>query len=195
MGLFRSIGRFLFGRKPRVQQVPRFTSGQESALSRLLSAGMSDTDPAALESRYKNLFERDIVPGLAERFTSMGGGQRSSGFEESLRRGGGNLSEQLAGLRMQSGMQKLGYGLQPRFDNVMTPGSPGLLGGLGGGLGTLLGGQLGGMLGGGMGGGQQQSANDRLIRSFSSRYAPGQPQGVTRGLNPILLRLLEGIEL
>ena len=202
MGFLSSIGRMFTGSKPKMEQVKRFTPQQESALNQLMQRGMADTDVGGLEKRYRHLFERDTVPDIAERFTAMGGGQRSGAFEESLRRGGLELSEQLAGLRHQSGMQSLGLGLQPQFDNVMTPGSPGLLGGLMGGLSGMLGGKIGGMFGmggggGGMGGGMGQvpAYAPRQQYAPSGRYMPGQPRGMQKGMNPVLLKILQGIQL
>jgi len=201
MGLFSSIGRMFTGRKPKMEQVKRFTPQQEGALNQLLSQGMKDVDPAALEQRYRHQFERDTVPDLAERFTSMGGGQRSSAFEESLRRGGLELGEQLAGMRMQSGMQKLGMGLQPQFDNVMTPGSPGLLGGLMGGmsgmLGMGLGSRFGGMMGMGSGmGAQQYAPQQQQYAPPRGAFLPGQPRGGRggRGINPVMLKIMQGLQ-
>ena len=231
MGLFRSLGRFFTGTKSRTRQIPRFNPAQNAALEQLLSRGMRDTDVSGLEQKYRNEFERDTVPGLAERFTSMGGGQRSSAFEESLRRGGTGLAEQLAGLRYNAGAQGLGFGLQPRFDTVVEPGRPGFLGSILGGLGGL-----GGLLGGSSNrsqpqvskspampmpgntsftqqssGGQQGMSLEGLLQSGllggllgerlkgdgqdDNTYMPGQPQGLTIGMNPVLRRILEGIQL
>lgn len=206
MGFFRSLGRLFGGRKPKAQQVKRFTPQQESALNQLMSRGMAATDMGGLEKKYRGLFERDVVPGLAERFTAMGGGQRSSSFEESLRRGGLGLSEQLAGLEHQGGMQALGLGMQPRFDTVMTPGSPGMLqglmGGVGGMLGMGLGGKLGGLLGLGRGAGQGMGlgmgygmGQRQPYAPSQGRYMQGQPRGMQKGINPVLLKILEGIQL
>lgn len=191
MGLFKSLGKMFLGSKPKVEQVKRFTPGQEAALNQLLGQGMADTNIEGLEKRYRSLFERDVVPDLAERFTSMGGGQRSSSFEESLRRGGTDLMEQLAGLRHQSGMQKLGFGLQPQFDTVMTPGSPGLLSGIMSPLGGMLGQKLGGM----MGLGTPQYQRPPMYAPPQGQYLPGQPKGQRKGINPVLLKILEGIQL
>jgi len=193
MGFFRSLGRMFTGRKPKVEQIQRFTEPQQAALSQLLSQGMRDVDPALLEKKYRGQFERETVPGLAERFTAMGGGQRSSAFEESLRRGGLDLAEQLAGLRAQTGMQKLGLGLQPQFDTVMTPGSPGLLQGLMGGVTGVLAGGLGSRLGGMLGLGRQMAP--RSYVPPKGAYLPGQPRGIRKGISPVLLKILEGIQL
>jgi len=204
MGFLSGLGKMLFGKKPgkpEFKQLQRFTPEQQSSLSQLLSQGMADTDPSLLEDRYRSQFERDTVPGLAERFTAMGGGQRSSAFEESLRRGGLDLAEQLAGMRSQMGMQKLGMGLQPQFDNMMIPGDPGsqgLLGGILGGFAQPFGGQLAKGLGSmiNFGGGRAPSAYRSPLAGMSKgMYASGQPRGARRGVSPVLLKILEGLQL
>jgi len=196
MSLFSSLGRFLTGSRGRTRRMPRFTEGQTGALDTLLQRGMSDTDVTGLEQRYRRLYERDTVPGMAQRFTSMGGGQRSSGFQESLRRGGLDLSEQLANLRHRSGMQSLGFGLQPRFDYMQEPGSQGMLGPLlGAGLGLATGGLGGAAMGlagamGRRGGGQQQQPQMMQAQPMpipQQQAAPEQavaqqPQGELAGL-------------
>jgi len=191
MGLFRSIGRFFGGRRGKFIQSPRYTPGQESALNTLLQQGMSQTDSQALEERYRKQFGESTVPGLAERFTGMGGGQRSSAFAGSLGRAGTDLESQLAALRQQAGMQKLQQGLTQRFDTNYMAGDPGVLGGIAGpALKGLLGGALmgpmgaaAGLFGGGQGGGQNQQ-----------QYAQGQPRGYTgQQTNPSLLKLLFGM--
>lgn len=63
-------------------------------------------------------FEQDIIPGLAERFSGMGG-QRSSAFQQSLGQAGGDLASRLAALgsqhavgQQQAGMQQQGLNQQ-----------------------------------------------------------------------------------
>jgi len=223
MGFFSSLlgsigaglmgGRGGGGRAPssQIHKLNRFTGGQQATMAKLMSRGMADTDMVGLEKKYRHLFERDTVPDLAERFTAMGGGQRSSAFEESLRRGGLELSEQLADLRHQGGMQSLGLGLQPQFEHMAThdPGSPGrggggMLGNMMGSLGSALGGGLGRRIAGGgrggygMGQGMFGGGARQPIRGYGAAprgaYMPGQPQGLRRGVNPVMLKILEGIE-
>lgn len=188
MGLFRSIGRFFTGRKGRVQQTPRYTPEQQSALDQLLRQGMSETESKALEERYRKQFGETTVPGIAERFTGMGGGQRSSAFAGALGRAGGDLESQLASLRHQAGMQKLQMGMQQRFDTMYLPGSQGLLGGIAGPAMSMLAGRA--LLGKGkarglFGGGEEEGG---------PQYYPGQPQGYTGGqMNPSLIKLLSGL--
>ena len=51
------------------------------------------------ENQYLRQFYEQTVPTLAERFTALGGGQRSSAFQGALGRAGGNLALDLAANR------------------------------------------------------------------------------------------------
>lgn len=98
-------------------------------------------------------YQEEIVPGLAERFTALGG-QRSSGFQQALARSGENLATRLGQMRSQQQQSLLGgllgQVMQPQFHTQYTPGGPtglaSLLGSIGGGIGrgatTALGGFL-----------------------------------------------------
>src|SRR5574340_571162 len=110
------------------------------------------------EAPIKRQFQEEVIPGIAERFTGVGG-QRSSAFKQSLGQAGAGLEEQLAAMRgnMQSGAASglmsalMGLGQQGLGQyQAYRPSSPGffqsLFGGLGGAAGTGLG------LGAGMGG-------------------------------------------
>lgn len=107
-------------------------------------------DPIA--QRATSQFNQQTVPGLAERFTSMGssgGGALSSpAFASQLGESGAGLSEALAALQAQYGLQQqglgqslLGLGQQQQFENYYQPGGhsflSSLFGGLSGGLGQL----------------------------------------------------------
>jgi len=189
MGFFS----FLFGKKRKQKQIPRYTPAQEAALNQLLSRGLANTDTTALEAQYRKSFEQDTVPQLAERFTAMGG-QSGSGFEDALRRGALDLEGQMAGLKFQGGQQALGQGLMQRHDTVMQPGSPGFLQQaiapalgnlLTGGLSSLFGlggsgaaGGLGSLLGGAA---AQQQKTSPIGGAGNIQYFPGQPQGYRSG--------------
>ncbi len=58
-----------------------------------------------IEAHARRQFNTQTVPGLAERFTALGGGQRSSAFGGQLGRMGGELESQLAAQRAQYGLQ------------------------------------------------------------------------------------------
>jgi len=134
----KGISKFLSGTPGQEQQFQKFTPDQQSALDQLLQQGLGETDFGGIEDLARKRFSEDTIPSIAERFTAMGGGQRSSAFESSLGRAGSDLEAQLAALRPQMGMQKLSMGMQPRFDTGYTPGSPGAMQGLGGSLGSIL---------------------------------------------------------
>lgn len=121
------MGNFMFGRKPRTEQMPLYTPQGQESLNWLMSQGRQNADFGGIEDRYKKQFNEETIPGLAERFSAMGGGQRSSAFQGALGRAGSDLNSQLAALRSQYGMQQLGMGLRPQFENVMHPAQPGFL--------------------------------------------------------------------
>lgn len=115
---------------------------------------------ADFEAPYLNQFRQQILPGIAERFAGLGTGSgalNSSAFNQMAIQAGSSLQNSLAQLRQQIMMQALpqamSYAQQPYsnlfaalnarpFENVHTPGTPGLFGsaapGLGSGLGNLL---------------------------------------------------------
>jgi hypothetical protein len=132
-GLFGGSG--LFGKPESVQQVDRFSQPQQSVMNNLLMQGAQNADFGPIEQREINRFQTQTVPGLAERFTSMGNGQRSSGFQQALGMAGAGLGQDLAAQRSQFGMQQLGMGLQPQFENVFRPRQAG---GIEQGLGSIM---------------------------------------------------------
>ena len=77
------------------------------------------------EAPLQRQFQEETVPGLANRFASMGSGGAlgSTGFRNQLAREGSNLSTNIAALRggmqQQSIPQLLGYAQQP-FSNLMS---------------------------------------------------------------------------
>ena len=119
------------------------------------------------EAPYRQEFEQQTIPGLAERFAGMGGGMggglSSSGFGQALGAAGANLQTNLANMKSNMQRQAAGdvfsqynqmanQGLNTRsFENQYQPGSTGLVGqavtGFAGGLGSSIG--MGG--GGGLG--------------------------------------------
>jgi len=112
--------------------------------------GGPDVSGAAMQR-----FEQDILPSLAERFTSQfgEGAGASSAFAQTLGGAGADLATQLAQQdfenmlqRQQLGLGGLGYltgqqniGLTPQFQERYIPGRQGLLGGLAQPVGKALG--------------------------------------------------------
>lgn len=167
-----SLKELLFGRKPKMKQLPTMDPQQQQLLSQLLGglgapagAGLQGLmqllsgEPGAFEAfeaPAMRQFEEQIVPGIAERFSGAGGGaQQSSAFQQALSQAGAGLSERLAAQRgeLQTGarsqlMQLLGLGLQQRpFGYGQQAGTPGFLGGITPGIGAGLGGILESRLG------------------------------------------------
>lgn len=181
------IWEMLFGSRDKMKQVSTLDPNQQNTLQGILSqlgmmggqggaysgaqnhlSNLLSGDPnafAQFEAPYRQQFEQQTVPQLAERFAGlnpMGGGLSSSGFGQALGGAGAQLQAQLAGLhgnlRNQAAGQAMGQfnnlanlGLGTRsFENVYQPGSTGLFGGamqgLGGGLGLGLGMGMGGVL-------------------------------------------------
>ena len=134
-------GNFLTGYNGYNQQLPRFTQEQQSALSQLLSQGLGNSNFQGIENRARQNFSNKTVPSLAERFASLGSGgsQRSSAFTGALGSAASDLESQLAALRGQYGLQQLGLGLTPSFENIYIPQQGGLLQGAAPGIGQLLG--------------------------------------------------------
>lgn len=158
----------LFGGTPEAtRQIPRFNPQQEQVLNQLLSQGLGgikglqkgfDFSPIANQAQQR--FSQQTVPGLAERFTSMGGSGASNAlsspaFASQLGQAGSGLQGDLASLQAQYGFEGQGrqqnlfqnllnLGLQPRNEQLFIPRSPGLfeaglpslLGGLGKGIGA-----------------------------------------------------------
>lgn len=159
---------FLMGSSGKARQLPTMSKGQlglqDQALRQALSGmqGMQNRpvfnfEPIAQQARTQ--FQTQTIPQLAERFTSMGGGQRSSAFQGALGQAGAGLEESLAALKEQYGLQERGQeqnwlnslmssGMQPRFQYAQMPPSQGLLQSLlplliTGGVGKALGGSEG----------------------------------------------------
>ncbi len=134
-------GNFLTGYPAETQQFQRFTptqqnvqnQGLQQALS-LLQGGnssLAQNNFAPIAQKARTDFATKTIPSLAERFTALGNGQRSSAFQGALGEAGAGLEQGLAGLQSQNNMQLLqlllGLGMQPSFENAYTPPSQGLL--------------------------------------------------------------------
>lgn len=183
---------FLFGSNPKLKKISTLNPQQKATLNSLLGSISPDQfnvgkaplyqsgsnylqnllsgSPEAFENferPYRQMFEQELIPSIAERFSGLGAGsQRSSAFQQALAQAGTGLASQLAalrsGLQMQALPQALGYaqlpgqmGLNiaslglgtPSFAYGMRPASTGVLGGLLPGLGSSFGMGLGRLLG------------------------------------------------
>lgn len=156
------LSNFFLGSPERTEQMSTVSPEQQGAMMQMLQrglAGMDQFDFAPIEQQARRGFQQQTLPSIAERFTSMGGGQRSSAFQQALGQAGAGLEQNLASMKQQYNLQRqplfqqmINMGLRPQFENVMHARQPGmletgissLLGGLGGALG---GGGLGSLLG------------------------------------------------
>jgi len=92
-------------------------------------------------------FNRQVVPSLAERFSSLGNNALSSpAFGSQMQGASDDLQERLAAMQAQYGLAQqglgqslFGMGQSPEFENTYTAGGPSFLSGIFGGLGQGLG--------------------------------------------------------
>lgn len=163
---------FIFGKKEKIDKVPRYTPEQERAISTLLSQSQKQLpqaykflrnilsqDPSMMEqfqAPARRSFEEKTVPTIAERFTGTfgPGAQKSAAFGQQLGQAGAALEEALSAQRAGLGMDAisrlqnlLGGGLTQTYEPIFRPATPGFLGSalapVAGGFGSALGTQLG----------------------------------------------------
>lgn len=124
------LGDVFLGEKEQFQRTPTQTPQGMNALDQLLEKSSQNLqnpyqgwDP--IEQRAKNRFQSESIPGLAERFTSMGGSDTrgSSDFAGMLGGAQADFDLGLEGLRTQYGQQnqqnaldQLRVGLTPQFE-------------------------------------------------------------------------------
>jgi hypothetical protein len=142
--------KWLQGNPSMISQIPLHTPEIQGNINNLLSStfqGLQNPQQGfqPIAEQAQNQFETQTVPALAERFTAMGGGQRSGAFRSALGNAGANLQSNLAAMGAQYGLQnrsglldqlKLGLLNQPKFGFSQRQG-----GALENILGPLLGGQ------------------------------------------------------
>jgi len=164
---------FLTGTPAQTQKFERFSQPQAAAQNQALQMGLSGLqnlkpfDFAPIAQQAKTRFQTDIAPSIAERFTAMGSGPRSSNYAPALAAAGSNLQKDLAALQAQyefagQGQQQnllqnlLQIGLTPQYETAYEQRTPGfaesagvpILQGLGQSLPYLLPLLLGGATGG-----------------------------------------------
>lgn len=144
---------FLMGTPTKYKQLP-IQSASQLALTgqagqvaqNLLGQASQPFSQSPIAQQARNQYQTQIIPGLAERFTNLGGGQRSSAFQSALGQAGVGLESNLAALGQQNQNQLLQLlldtALQPQFENLIQPRKAGLFESAGapllGGLGQLL---------------------------------------------------------
>ena len=125
-GFLDSLKQMLVGQPEKTRQFNKFNQGQEGVLDQFLQQGSQNADFGNIEKQARQQFSQQTVPGLAERFTSMGaGGQGSSAFQGALGQAGAGLETGLGALRSQFGMQQAKMGLQPRTEQAFQPAQSG----------------------------------------------------------------------
>ena len=144
------------------QQMQLGNAAGQTGLQLLGKIGQPDYsafEPIAQQAT--NYYNEELIPSLAERFTSMGSGaQNSSSFAEQLRSGASDFSQGLAALKSQHGMQQQGLnnnilgtllsgGMAPQYENIYHNPVGGFKQAIGGGLGSGLAFLLSKLLGGG----------------------------------------------
>jgi len=134
------------GEEGGVKTAPTINPEQQKYMSMLLGLGGNALqNPYAgfepIRQQAMNQFQQNLVPSLAERFTSMGGGRLSSpAFAGQLGQASSGLEQALAAMQSQYGQQNqhnamsmLALGLSPSFENFYQGSQPGfgenLLGG------------------------------------------------------------------
>jgi hypothetical protein len=116
-------GNFFLGEQEQFQNTPTQTPQAMSYLEQLLSQSSEGLrnpyagfDPIAQDATRD--FNTQTIPGIAERFTALGGGQRSSAFQGALGSAGSGLAQKLAAMKAE-------YGLKNR-DSLLRQGQLGL---------------------------------------------------------------------
>jgi hypothetical protein len=122
-----------FGSPEQTKQLSRYSPEIQSQLDEILGSllgqfkegGIGGFEP--IEAKAREGFAQKTLPGIAERFTAMGGGGgRSSAFTQALGQAGAGLESTLAGLRSQHGMRNLqallGLGQQEPLLQQQQPG-------------------------------------------------------------------------
>jgi hypothetical protein len=134
------------GNEGEVKTASTINPEQQKYMSMLLGLGGNALqNPYAgfepIRQQAMNQFQQNLVPSLAERFTSMGGGRLSSpAFAGQLGQASSGLEQALAAMQSQYGQQNqhnamsmLALGLSPSFENFYQGSQPGfgenLLGG------------------------------------------------------------------
>lgn len=128
------------GSPDAIEQVPTVSPEQKSLLQYLQQLGIQGLENpyggfAPIAQQSINQFNQETVPGLAERFTSMGNGSLSSPlFASQLGQAGAGLHQDLAAQQAQYGQQNIGQILQmlqlalnPQSENIFRPGQSGLI--------------------------------------------------------------------
>jgi len=121
---------FFTGSPMRSNQLALYTPEAQQMMSNAMRTGfegLKQFDFEPIRQQAMQNYQQNIVPGLAERFTSMGG-RRSSGFQQALGASGANLMSNLAALEEDYNVQRqpmfqdlMKMGMQQQWENVVSP--------------------------------------------------------------------------
>ena len=170
----------IFGSAPRFEEKQLFNPQQQglqgSLIQQLMAVlgGQGGNNP--MSQQLERNFQTNVIPSLAERFTSLGGGaQNSSAFQGALGSAAGNLQQDLAAQQYGQLQNLLGYAFQPQSERFAIPGQEGLLGQVApaalGAVGTFFGGPAGGLAGSAGG-----TAISKLLSALFQQQQPVQSE-------------------
>jgi hypothetical protein len=137
---------WLKGAKPGLQNINTKTQAQNEILNNTMNTGnnwLQNPQSSPIFKQTMDLFNNNIVPSLAHRFSGMGG-RRSSGFHAGIAGAGQQLAQQLPGRIQQNALPLIQEGTQNRYQTVQHGAKAGLLHGLASPVGRQL---FGGLLG------------------------------------------------
>lgn len=186
---------FFTGSKGGFQNIPIFNQQQSGSFGNILQQAMQmlsgqGSNPSIQQSL--NQFHTQTIPGLAERFTAMGNGQRSSAFEGALGSAAGNLHQGLQAQQFQQAFPLLQLGLTPQYQTAHIPGQQGFLQGIAGpALQAAIAGLTGG-LGGAALGGWGNFGKGAGIGLLGGLGGGGNQQSGGGGIGDILKLLMAG---
>ena len=133
------ISEFFLGSPAKTEQVSTVTPQQQQLISALLQQlmtglGGSQASVAPIRASAQEHFRQEMVPTIAERFTSLGGRQGTNAYPMAIAQASANLERDLAAQESQFNLQRqgnlmqiLGLAMRPQFENVYSPSSPGFL--------------------------------------------------------------------
>lgn len=135
------FGTFVLGEQEKYQRTPTQTPQGMDALQQLLQSGTQNIQNpyqgwGALEQRATNRFKSETIPGLAERFTQLGGSDTlgSSGLEgekygalSDFELGLQGLKQEYGFRNQQNALEQIKTGLTPQFETQHTGQGKGVL--------------------------------------------------------------------
>jgi hypothetical protein len=132
-------GNFITGYPASVETHNNYLPGQQNLISQSGQMGLKGLQSlsggfAPIEAKSRRDFTQKTLPGIAERFTAMGGGQDSSAFGQQLGQAGADLETNLAALGSDYNQKQqdfygrlMGMGLTQQLENFRSARQPGML--------------------------------------------------------------------